>query len=444
MKALIIAAGDGTRLGPLTVSRPKALVKLLGLTLIERVILGAREAGIEEFVIVVGYMGGKVKKALGDGSRYGVRIRYVESLDWERGNGLSVLAARPYLRERFLLLMADHVFDPGMLKLFLERSPWDEGVTLAVDERVDGNELVELEDATKVFFQDRRILDIGKGVERYNGFDTGIFLCTPLLFDALEESVRAGDSTLSGAIRLLASRGRAMAEPVRGRWVDVDDEKTLKKAERMLLRGLSKKTDGPVSRHLNRPISKRLTKRLVGFGVKPAHLSLASFLLAVLGAILFFLAGAKRSYLLFLTGGSLAQISSILDGCDGEVARLLYQTSELGGWLDSVLDRYADAFLILGLTYYSLSHANPGFSISLGFLALIGSFMNSYTAIKYDLLAKHLGEGFRFGRDIRMLIIFLGALANMPLPTLAILALLTNTENIRRMGVFYRTEGSSA
>jgi len=48
----------------------------------------------------------------------------------------------------------------------------------------------------------------------------------------------------------------------------------------------------------------------------------------------------------------LAQISSIIDGCDGEIARLKFQTSEFGGWYDAILDRYADAFLLFSLTYY--------------------------------------------------------------------------------------------
>ena len=59
MKALIIAAGKGSRSGSLTKDEPKPLVRLLGLSLVERVILTAKEVGIDEFVIVIGYLGGK-------------------------------------------------------------------------------------------------------------------------------------------------------------------------------------------------------------------------------------------------------------------------------------------------------------------------------------------------------------------------------------------------
>ncbi|KKM27582.1 hypothetical protein LCGC14_1573260, partial [marine sediment metagenome] len=85
MKALIIAAGEGSRLRNLTKDKPKPLVRLLGLSLVERVILTAKEVGIDEFIIVIGYLGERIKEKLGDGNRYGVKITYIENREWERG-----------------------------------------------------------------------------------------------------------------------------------------------------------------------------------------------------------------------------------------------------------------------------------------------------------------------------------------------------------------------
>ena len=99
MKALIIAAGKGSRLKSLTIVEPKPLIQLLGLSLIERIILTARQAGIDEFVIVIGYLEGKIKDKLGDGKRYGVKITYIENLEWQRGNGVSVLKVKEFLEE---------------------------------------------------------------------------------------------------------------------------------------------------------------------------------------------------------------------------------------------------------------------------------------------------------------------------------------------------------
>jgi len=139
----------------------------------------------------------------------------------------------------------------------------------------------------------------------------------------------------------------------------------------------------------------------------------------------------------------LAQVSSIVDGCDGEIARLKFQASNFGGWYDAVLDRYADAFLLFGLTYYTYILGGNLIYIFIGFLAIIGSFMNSYTADKYDgLMKKKVTPGkyyFRIGRDIRLFVIFLGAVTNQPLLFLFIIALLSNTENIRRIVMFYKS-----
>lgn len=114
MKALIIAAGRGRRLN--IKEKPKPIVRLLGLPIILRVILTAKEAGIKQFIIVTGYQGEMIKEELGDGSKYGIEIDYVENKQWERENGISVLTAKDFLKERFFLLMSDHIFDKNIIK----------------------------------------------------------------------------------------------------------------------------------------------------------------------------------------------------------------------------------------------------------------------------------------------------------------------------------------
>jgi phosphatidylglycerophosphate synthase len=160
----------------------------------------------------------------------------------------------------------------------------------------------------------------------------------------------------------------------------------------------------------------------------------------MLGALFFFLGGYSN----LVIGAILAQVSSVIDGCDGEIARLKFQVTEFGGWFDAVLDRYADAFLIFSLTYYVYFRDTNFFVLFIGFLAIIGTFMNSYTADKYDgLMKRERVPGkyyFRMGRDVRMFIIFLGALLNQPLLVLVAIALLMNAENIRRIVVIYRKE----
>ena len=172
--------------------------------------------------------------------------------------------------------------------------------------------------------------------------------------------------------------------------------------------------------------------------ITPNQISLFSFLLSLVAALCFFVG----SYTYLALGAVLAQLSSIIDGCDGEVARLKDLKTDFGGWFDAVLDRYADAFLLFGLTWYVYSLSGTLLSLLVGFLAIIGTFMNSYTADKYDgLMMKKLGqEGsyLRMGRDVRIGIIFLGCIINQPFITLLVIASLMNIENVRRVLVLYR------
>lgn len=438
-KCLIIAAGRGSRLG--SRSSPKPLHPLLGVPLIERVIMTAWRSGLSDFHVVSGYKGERIRSFLdGLAVRRGLHINHFVNEEWQTGNGLSVLKARAELREPFVLLMADHLVDERLL-VALQAEPLEEGtVRLAVDHNTH-NPLVDLTDATKVSVRGDFLRRIGKRIERFDAFDTGCFLCSPAIFPALEKaSSERGDTSLSGAIQILAEEGRVRTLDIGDAfWVDVDDTRAMKRAETTLLGRLRKPNDGPVSRHLSRPLSRRISRYLVRTPLTPNWISLSCFALSVLAAGLFAMGG----YILLAVGGLFAQAASVVDGCDGEVARLKFQESAFGAWFDAVLDRYADAMLLFGLTWHTFSAGGASAALVVGFLAITGSFMNSYTADKYDRLMKarfERGQGIRIGRDVRVLMISVGALLNLPFLTLGLIAGLMNLETVRRV-VVARADG---
>ena len=429
MKALIIAAGTGSRLQPAVKDKLKPLIQLLGVSLVERVILTAKQAGINDFVIVIGYRGDKIKTHLGDGSGCGVKITYIENKEWHKGNGISVLKARELLKEEFVLLMSDHIFDAQILKELREvKLGHDEGV-LVVDRTPE--KYVDLDDATKVKIDKGWIRDIGKTIEDYDAVDCGMFLLSPSVFDALEESIKADDETLSGGIRVLAQDRKMKTIDVKDNfWIDIDTPEDIKKAEKILCKKLVKPTDGPISKYLNRPLSIRVSRLLAKTTIKPNTISFLSFFICLLSAFFF----SFGVYFHIIIAGILAQFSSILDGCDGEIARLKFQKTGYGAWFDATLDRYADALIIFGMAYGWWSVHGKIEVWIIGFIALMGSFMNSYTAMKYDtLLMKHKKATIRFGRDIRLFLILVGAAFNQIYWTLIILGVVTNAESIRRL-----------
>ena len=234
MKALIVAAGQGTRLRSVARSKPLALIR--GVPLIERVIEAAHEAGINEFVVVTGYEGARLEAFLKRlASRTGISITAVRNLAWKRSNGLSVLAADPLLDDRFVLLMADHLFDPAVLADLIAQPCLPDHVILAIDRRLD-NPLVDLEDVTRVHTDSSGNIDcIGKLIPEYNAFDTGLFLAGRALIEALQADVNAGGAgSISAGMTHLASQGRARTFDIGDRfWLDVDDATAHGQAERL-------------------------------------------------------------------------------------------------------------------------------------------------------------------------------------------------------------------
>ena len=149
-------------------------------------------------------------------------------------------------------------------------------------------------------------------------------------------------SSLSGAVRCLAAPGRVNVFDVAGRfWCDTDTPRDMDRAEQALLNCLrGKPSDGPVSRFLNRPLSVLISCRLAKFPITPNQISMVSFLFCLVAAWLF----AAGGYLALALGGLVAQFASVIDGCDGEIARLKFLKSDFGRWFDAVLDRYASDF----------------------------------------------------------------------------------------------------
>jgi choline kinase len=133
--------------------------------------------------------------------------------------------------------MADHLFEAQILKdLFATPLPLGR-CRLAVDFHPE--RIPDLADATKVAAKDGRVMDIGKEIKNYNAIDTGIFLCTQGIFDALETAISQKKESLSDGIRELARRGRMEAMDIGGLfWQDIDDEASRLEAEKRLLKGL--------------------------------------------------------------------------------------------------------------------------------------------------------------------------------------------------------------
>lgn len=156
------------------------------------------------------------------------------------------------------------------------------------------------------------------------------------------------------------------AEMPAGPWPYLRSENEIGACERAFLRESGKSQDGLVSRYLNRPISRWITRRLLQVSVVPSVWSVLIFALPLAAAFLFL----HGTYAGFVGGCAVFQLYSILDGCDGEIARAKFLQTEFGRRLDSLLDLVGNVLLALtlgvGLARQTTASTGDWFYISEG------------------------------------------------------------------------------
>ena len=192
--------------------------------------------------------------------------------------------------------------------------------------------------------------------------------------------------------------------------------------------------DGYVSRHINRRISDPIAKLLAPTRITPNQISWAAFGLAIL-SLFSFICNWN------IAGGLLAQFSSIIDGVDGSLARLKGMSSSFGGFLDSILDRYADILIMLGLTIWSASNEVYPYIWLVGLLAITGTIGVSYSRARVSAeLRQHFDRGYLSlaSRDIRLFLVMIGAVIGQGYFCLIVIGTLTHLIIISRLIFAYR------
>lgn len=224
MKGVILAAGVGTRLAPLTLTYPKPLLAVTGRLLLDYTIEAFVQADLRDLVLVIGYKGEMIRKYVEDGSRYGAKVKYALNPDYRLGNASSVYAAKEVIEEEpFILAMADHMISPQILNMLLA-TQFEHNV-LCVDRQAYAPPQVK--DATKVWVNENGLITrIGKRIKQWNAIDTGVFLFSPLIFTAISRLTPANGKGcgISEAVTWLIKKGHKLhACDVSGSfWMDVD------------------------------------------------------------------------------------------------------------------------------------------------------------------------------------------------------------------------------
>lgn len=234
-EAVILMAGEGSRLRGANKAFLKPFVPVLGRPLISYTLDTLIHAGIKTLNFVVGYESERMITQVKQLIPSNLSVAFIENRDWQKQNGISLLTAADRVAGPFLLTMSDHLFDDGIVDRLLDSFDSD-FLNVAVDRKL--HSIFDLDDAMKVQTRGNRIVDIGKKLRDFDAIDIGLFVCPLEIFDYFERAKsRSGrnDCSLADGVRLMAGDDKVRAIDIGdGWWQDVDTPSMLRHAERKM------------------------------------------------------------------------------------------------------------------------------------------------------------------------------------------------------------------
>lgn len=230
--AVILMAGLGSRLQSTADNIPKPLIQIAGRAVFSYTIDALQRAGIKTVHIVTGYNSEALLAGVKPLVPSEMKLNAIHNSEWQKQNGVSVLAVKPHLHAPFLLTMGDHLFGPAIVELLMRESDSSQ-LNVAIDRKLTA--IFDLADAMKVKTKSDRITEIGKDLKEYDAIDTGFFVCPVEFFDYLERAKRGGDCSLADGVRAMATDGKVRAIDIGDAWwQDIDTPEMLAQARAVI------------------------------------------------------------------------------------------------------------------------------------------------------------------------------------------------------------------
>lgn len=418
LPVVIIAGGVASRLEPYSGETHKCLMELEpNVTILDFILNRIEKINPPRIFIVIRPQFKNVfdKKLKG-------KVELIETDIEEFGNLYSVSLAMKCLNaSSFLLLMSDHIFEQSILDRVISLKS-QAAFTVCLDRKPSRTEAKE---GLKLELRDGTVVYADKASSPRYGIDTGIILCRENSKTYIEKAIEnfGFKATICDALNLAAADGKVdYVDVTEHLWKDVDTAEDLVKARKIywqiLRKEVTKSDDGLVSRYLNRPISTRISIMIYrrGFHIEPITVTFITFIFGLSAGLLL----ALRA---FIFGGLLVQLTSIIDGVDGELARLYRKATSWGGYLDSVLDRISDIAIVAGLTL-SLPIVD-GFTLLFAILAAANAIFVSYVTHNLSSLGVSTEKLRKVPatRDARLFVVFITSLLSTPIYGLYYLAM---------------------
>jgi bifunctional UDP-N-acetylglucosamine pyrophosphorylase/glucosamine-1-phosphate N-acetyltransferase len=202
-KAVFLAAGEGTRMRPLTYTRPKVMLPLANKPILEHLLLEMKDVGIDSFLFIVGYHDEQIRSYFENGSRWGLNIQYCSQRQ-QLGTADALRMCEGFIDEKFLLANVDAVFGKEDISRLIEKN--DHAISVVELPDVLGLGVIEAKDG--------KLVKIWEKMEKPPSHlaNAGLYLFTPAIFDAIKKIARSprGEYELPDAIQMLIQSGQTV------------------------------------------------------------------------------------------------------------------------------------------------------------------------------------------------------------------------------------------
>ncbi|MFQ5714359.1 MAG: CDP-alcohol phosphatidyltransferase family protein [Candidatus Scalinduaceae bacterium] len=375
-----------------------AFLEIASVPLFKRIIFSGQKAGIDEFFIL--YSGKKrseIERSLGMDKRIRSEIKIIDVLNQTEEEVFTDIVSCH--NQNYLIIEANTVFDNRLLQEFSQLSLKNAVAAITIHRSGNifskgHNDLNNHDSADHwyVKLSNNKLSAISQGLDNYDGRAIGMVLASPGIIKILIENLLPDTSfSLCKLMKLQIKDGNILAFDVKDNLcMEVESKQQLHGCEKRLYNSLGSSVDGPImDKYINRKISSLITKQLVKTHITPNQTTFLSLVIGIISAWFFWQGG----YLNYLAGGLVFQLSFIFDQCDGEIARLNFMESRVGGLFDAFCDSIIRTFLILGMTGSLYTEAKQSLILILGILSSIGIFISTMAG-SYETFKKEENIGY--------------------------------------------------
>lgn len=243
MKAVILAAGEGSRMHPLTSTRPKVMLPIANKPILEHLLIEVSEAGIKEFIFIVGYHDEQVRDYFGSGDKWGVSIEYCTQRK-QLGTADAIRMVDSLVDGNFLMINGDIIVNQKDISSLASRN----------DNTMSVVEVEDTEDLGLVELGEGRVVRIYEKVEKPPSqmANAGLYLFTPDIFAAISQTLKSprGEYEITDSLQLLIDQGRRISYQKIGYWLDLGYPWDLLLANESLLAGTKAQNLGEVEENV--------------------------------------------------------------------------------------------------------------------------------------------------------------------------------------------------